>query len=86
MNAATGPFDLSSVYTHRLREMARQAEIYACPFCSERKIFHQEARLKDHIRAEHAEEIPTPAVATSASGVDDPAWWEDIKAKARRKG
>ncbi|KAI9885192.1 MAG: replication factor C subunit 4 [Watsoniomyces obsoletus] len=86
MNPANAPFDLSTVYTRRLREMASQAIIFACPFCSERKIFHLETRLKEHIRHEHANQVPASATVTSASSLDDPAWWNDIRAQARTKG
>ncbi|KAI9793696.1 MAG: hypothetical protein M1816_007591 [Peltula sp. TS41687] len=67
------------MWNRRLREMAKSAEIYGCPYCPERKIYHQESRLLDHVHAEHPDRIP-------ASEADMDAFRDDLRAKAREKG
>lgn len=69
------------MWNRRLREMARAAEIYACPYCPERKIFHEESRLFDHVHAAHSDRIPGPDADISPEEFRD-----KIRAQAREKG
>ena len=71
--------DLSSMWNKRLREMARAAEIWACPYCSERRIFHDERLLFQHAEADHKEKFD------DASAQGDQAL-EDLRDKIRADG
>lgn len=83
MSFGTDAQDLSSMWTKRLRELARSAEIYGCPFCEERKIFSQEKRLFEHAEANHKDMFDAAAAKGPAVLA---AFRDDLRMRARARG
>ncbi len=71
------------MWNRRLRQMARSAEIYGCPYCEERRIFHQENRLFDHAKANHKENFDAAAAEGPAVLA---AFRDDLRTRARARG
>lgn len=73
--------DISVMWSRRLREMARAAEIYACPYCPVRKTFHQETVWWDHVQAEHPDQLHRPTEDRPMDVIR-----EELRAEARERG